>query len=294
MKLLKKGDTIGLAAPARYIEPKELSLFIKWLEYKQLKVKLSENIFHKFHQFAGDKNFRRDCFQNLLEDNSLNAIWIVRGGYGTTQILGELDWSNFVKNPKWVIGFSDITLLHLKLASLGIPSIHGDMPSRFGKVNIENFESIYQILTYGKYEYTVEIANCEEINLSGKIVGGNLSLLCHAIGNPNISFVQNCLLFLEDLEEYYYHVDRMAYQMYYHGIFNHIKGLLLGSFSDMRDNDVPFGFSVKAIFQDKTIKPIITHLPFGHSYNNFAFIHAQNICISIQNKIMRIQQNYYG
>ena len=290
MYRIKKGEIIGLAATARFIEPQNLSYFINWLENKGLKIKPAKNLLTKFHQFAGNDNFRAECFQEFLEDDDLSAIWIVRGGYGTSRILNQLDWSKFQKNPKWIIGFSDITLLHLQLASLGIPSIHGEMPSRFGTVPIENYEKVLQILFNGNYHYQLPINSSEETKILGKIIGGNMSLFCHSIGNPKINLGENYLLFLEDLEEYYYHIDRMSIQMANHGIFNKCNGVLLGSFTDMKDNEIPFGLSIKEIFEEITNKPVYEGLPFGHSLENFAFIHGVNIQIEKSKNYLNIIQ----
>lgn len=294
MKLLKKGDVIGLAATARFIEPKELSQFIQWIESKNLRVKFAKNIYEKYHQFAGDDSFRLESFQELLNDDSLSAIWIVRGGYGTTRIFNRIDWSNFIKNPKWIIGFSDITLLHLQLASLGLPSIHGDMPSRFNKVSLKNFESILKILQDGFYEYEIPFNSPQNFQLSGKIIGGNLSLIAHSVGNPKIQWSEKYLLFLEDLEEYYYHVDRMAIQLQNYSIFDphKCKGVLLGSFTDMKDNEIPFGFTAYEIFSEKTLNPILCGLPFGHDYLNLAFIHNHDINIQVNFDSLKIYQKY--
>lgn len=290
MRLLKKGDTIGLAATARYIEPSELSLFIKWLESKDLKVKFADNLFEKFHQFAGNDEFRASSFQKFLEDESIQAIWIVRGGYGSTRILNYLDWSKFIQNPKWIIGFSDITLIHLKIASLGYVSIHGDMPSRFEKVDIGNFESVLNILFNGELSYTFDYEPSNNFELTGKIIGGNLSLFVHALGNSNIHLGKDYLLFLEDLEEYLYHIDRMAYQLKYNGIFENTKALLLGSFTDLKDNEVPFGFDVHEIFKNLVNQPIINSLPFGHDKDNLAFIHGYEMELKVKNNQVKIHQ----
>lgn len=280
MKLLKKGDTIGLAATARFIKPSELSFFIKWLESKELKVKFADNLLEQHHQFAGNDEQRAESFQKLIHNENIQAIWVVRGGYGTTRILDYIDGSLLKNNPKWIIGFSDITILHLYLASLGIPSIHGDMPSRFDKVNKENFEFIYQILTTGEIEYCIKTQSLQKLELNGKIIGGNLSLIAHSIGNPNIDFGMDFLLFLEDLEEYYYHIDRMAYQLKHHGIFKKAKGILLGSFTDLKDNEIPFGYTVEQIIQNLTHQPILQNIPMGHSKQNLPFIHGHDISIS--------------
>ncbi len=290
MKLIKKGDTIGLAATARFIEANDLSFFVKWLESKELKVKLADNLLEKFHQFAGNDKFRAQSFQKLIDDDELSAIWIVRGGYGTTRILEYLDWSKFTQNPKWIIGFSDITWIHLQLASLGFISIHGDMPSRFGKVNLKNFESVLNILFNGEVNYSNHCDDVIDFELNGKIIGGNLSLLAHSIGNPNIQLGNDFLLFLEDLEEYLYHIDRMAYQLKHNGIFQKSKGLLLGSFTDLKDNDIPFGFNVNEIFKNVTNKPLIAQLPFGHADTNLAFIHGHDIEIVQKSQNLQIKQ----
>ncbi len=291
MKLLKKGDCIGLAATARFIESNQLSLFVKWLESKELKVKFADNLLEKFHQFAGNDEFRAQNFQKLIDDEEISAIWIVRGGYGTTRILEYLDWSKLIQNPKWIIGFSDITLIHLQLVSLGLFSIHGDMPSRFGKVNLQNFDSVLNILLHGEVNFSTHCYESFDFEICGKIIGGNLSLLAHSIGNTNIQLGNDYLLFLEDLEEYLYHIDRMAYQLRHNGIFQKSKAVLLGSFTDLKDNDIPFGLSVNEIFKNVTNKPVFTQLPFGHADTNLAFIHGYEIDIVQKNHILQINQS---
>lgn len=293
MKLLKKGDTIGLAATARFIESKDIYSFVKWIESKELKVKYADNIFEKYHQFAGNDKYRAASFQKLIEDEEVNAVWIVRGGYGTTRILEYLDWSKFIQNPKWIIGFSDITLIHLQLASWGIPSIHGDMPYRFDKVYLENFDFIYQILTTGKYEYHLNSTASSSFSLQGKIIGGNLSLVVHSIGNSWINWHNHndYILFLEDLEEYYYHVDRMAFQLKHSGFFKNVKGIFLGSFSDMKDNTIPYGWNIEEIFQNVSKLPIIQYNAFGHTLHNLPLIHGSDINLYRHKNYLIISQN---
>lgn len=293
MNRLFPGSVIGIAATARFIEPELLAPFKAWLEEQGFGVVYASNIGKKYHQLAGGDEERAQAFQALLNDEHIDAIWVARGGYGTSRILPFLQWNTFFKKPKWIIGFSDITILHQWLASNHIPSVHAEMPFRFHTTDRQNFEYVLQILTQGKISYTLpaHVIADEVQSYSGRIIGGNLSLLAHLVGTPFFKPQPNDILLIEDLEEYLYHIDRMLWQLVHSGYYKDFQAVLVGDFLSLKDNEVPFGFNIEQILKHSFCKPIIQGLPIGHGHLNLPFIHGANVNITLHNHSISFSQN---
>lgn len=273
---LSKGDTIAIIAPARFIEPFEIIAFEKWANSCGWNVITSPNLFGKFHQFSGTADERSADIEWALNLDSVKAVFCARGGYGCSQLLEKIKNLDFLGKPKWWVGFSDITTLHLMLQNRGLASIHGPMVMQFN-VN-HSFHEVNQRYLFNALSGKSiniglrenEIVNRNQFN--GYLVGGNLSLI---YGYATIQKMNNegKVIFIEDLDEYNYHIDRMIVSLKCGGFFDGISALIVGSMLDMKDNAIPFGSNAKEIILNHLGKlgfPIIFDFPSGHDKENIA------------------------
>lgn len=266
---LKKGSKIAIVAPARKISREEIAFAVKWIEDKGFVPVYDDRLFAEYHQLAGDDDFRASVMQDYLDKDDIDAIFCARGGYGTIRIVDKLDFSKFEKHPKWIVGYSDVTVLHAKMQQIGYQSIHATMPINFEKNTEESLETLYEALT------GVETHGRASLRPSMPIVGGNLSVLYSMLGSDLFPETDGKILFIEDLDEYLYHVDRMMMALKRAGKLAHLKGLIVGAFSDMHDNTIPFGMTAKEIISEKVKEygyPVIWDYPAGHIDNNCAII----------------------
>ena len=269
---LQKGDKIAFVATARKIKLSELQTSISILNSWGLEVVFPQNIFGEYNQFSGTIEQRVNDIQMMIDSPDIKAIYCVRGGYGTVQIIDYIDFSNIFKNPKWIIGFSDVTVLHSHLNNLGVSTLHSTMPINFEENNEIALKSLYTSL----FGYT-HIINTQPNNFNkhgkvkAEVVGGNLSILYSLIGSKSDIDTSNKILFLEDLDEYLYHLDRMMMNLKRTNKFLNIKGLIIGSMSNMKDNQIPYGFTAEEIIntyvRDMQI-PICFGFPSGHIREN--------------------------
>ena len=269
---LTKGSKIALVAPARKISRDEIAFAVRWIEEKGFEAVYDDRLFAEYHQLAGDDDFRAKVLQDYLDRDDIDAILCVRGGYGTIRIIDKLDFTKFAKHPKWIVGYSDVTVLHAKMQQLGYQSIHGAMLKYFESDNKEPLESLYDALT-GKWHM---VETFSETSLQGvPIVGGNLSVLYSMLGSDLFPETDGKILFIEDLDEYLYHIDRMMMALKRAGKLANLKALLVGAFTDMHDNTIPFGMTTKEIIFEKVKEygyPIIWDYPAGHIDNNLAIV----------------------
>ena len=291
---LKKGSKIALVAPARKISRNEIAAAVSWIEEKGFTAVFDNRLFAEYHQFAGDDDFRATVLQEYLDRDDIDAIFCARGGYGTIRIIDKLDFTKFEKHPKWIVGYSDVTVLHAKMQQLGYQSIHGTMPINFEKNTEEALETLYEALTglsFRAKRSEVEKSSSDENGLKkisplrsssirfGRndevIVGGNLSVLYSLLGSDLFPETDGKILFIEDLDEYLYHIDRMMTALKRAGKLAHLKSLVVGAFSDMHDNSVPFGMTAKEIISEKVKEygyPVVFDYPAGHISDNRAFV----------------------
>lgn len=268
--------TIGIVSTARKISPAEVQPAIDFLSAKGFRVKISPYLFETENQFAGNDRVRAKAMQEMLDDEEADAILCARGGYGTVRILEYLDWEGFRKHPKLICGYSDVTVLHAHINFvLGVSTLHGIMPINMKETDADTAtsnEALVKALA-GIYDplplpaYTLNKPG----NARGKLVGGNLSVLYSLLGSESFGDTENCILFLEDLDEYLYHIDRMLMALDRAGKLSRLSALLVGSFTDMKDNTVPFGKTSEEIIADITSKysyPVYMQLPVGHSKLN--------------------------
>jgi muramoyltetrapeptide carboxypeptidase len=223
-------------------------------------------------------------FQTMMDNPNIKAIWCVRGGYGTVRMIDLLDFTKFKQSPKWVIGFSDVTVLHSHLNNLGFASIHGIMPVSV-KATEEAKESLRKALFGETLEYTVP---CEPMNrygsAKGELVGGNLSILYSLLGSTSAIDCTDKILFMEDLDEYLYHIDRMMMNLKRNGCLESLKGIIVGGMTKMHDNEIPWGKNVLEIIDDVTKPyhiPVIYNFPAGHSADNHALILGKQITLEV-------------
>ncbi len=282
---LKKGDKIAIVAPASTI-PNELVDAINLLESWGLSVVVGNSVNASFHQFAGDDELRAQDFQQKLDDDSIKAIFAARGGYGTVRIIDQLNFTRFEEHPKWIVGFSDITVLHSHLqATYGIPTIHGQMPMTIPDATKVSLKTLRNAL-FGKelgYAYASETKNCSGDG-EGILVGGNLAILVSVAGSISEVDYTDKILFLEEVGEYYYAVDRMLRMLKRAGKLAKLKGIIVGGFTAMKDKAVPFGFSVEEIIVDLVKEyeyPVATGFPAGHMDNNNTLIFGTSVRLTV-------------
>lgn len=288
-KYLKPGDKIAIVSTARKISKEEIAPAIKKFTDWGLIVVLGDNIFNSFNQFAGTDEERLFDLQQMLDDNSIKAIMCSRGGYGTARIIDKINFEKFKKNPKWVVGYSDITVLHSKINRLNIESIHATMPINFPKSN-EDTKSIISLkkALFGeqiKYKIKPHKFN-KQGSAKATIVGGNLSIL-YSLRGTNLDLdTDGKILFIEDLDEYLYHIDRMMQNLKLGNKLKNLKGLIIGGMCDMNDNTIPFGKDAYEIINDAVAEysyPVCYNFSSGHIKQNFALILGREIKLEINN-----------
>jgi muramoyltetrapeptide carboxypeptidase len=282
---LQKGDTIAIVATARKHIVKSLQPTIDLLESWGLHVVFGNSIGLEENQLAGSDAQRAADLQEQLDNPSIKAIWCARGGYGTVRVVDLIDFTQFKKHPKWLVGFSDVTVLHNHLNTMGYKSIHGIMPISLAKATPEAIESLRLSLFGQPLQYAIDPHPMNRLGkASGELVGGNLSILYSLLGSPSAIDCKDKILYIEDLDEYLYHIDRMMMNLKRNGCLESLKGIIVGSMTDMKDNDIPWGKNALEIIQDVTKKytiPMIFNFPAGHIHDNRALILGNNITIDV-------------
>jgi muramoyltetrapeptide carboxypeptidase len=282
---LQKGDTIAIVSTARKNIDDNLKPTIDLLELWGLNYILGKTIGLEYHQLAGTDTQRTADLQVQLDNPKIKAIWCIRGGYGTVKIIDHLNFTSFLKCPKWLIGFSDITVLHSHLNQLGIESIHATMPISIPKASDEAIKTLKDALFGNKLHYILE---SDPMNHNGKatgeLVGGNLSIIYSLLGSDSAVDCENKILFLEDLDEYLYHIDRMMMNLNRNGCLHNLKGIVVGGMTEMKDNEIPWGKNALEII-DEFVKalniPVIYNFPAGHISDNRALILGRYISIEV-------------
>ena len=287
---LKKGDTVAIVAPSGVLKNyngyilKAKELLKSW----ELEVVIGENVFNENGHFAGTDNQRSADFQLALDDKSIKAIWCARGGYGAMRVIDNLNFEKYKENPKWIIGYSDITAIHNDLHNNKSESIHGIMCKSLEKIDVDNNESISLLkktLFGEKLSYTIEGNNYNiKGNSNGQLIGGNLTLLHCLLGSESSIDTDGKILFIEDLGEYLYHIDRMLISLKRAGYFDNCKGLIVGDFTDLRKNTTPFGRDLKELILDIVREydfPVSFGFPAGHGEKNYPMILGREINLEV-------------
>ncbi len=274
---LKKGDKIGIVAPARKITKDELMESFEIITNNGFEVVYTDSVFAEDNQFAGNDNHRAVDLQNMLNNRSIKAIMFARGGYGSVRIIDKLDFSKFILNPKWLVGYSDVTVFHNHIQqNYGIATLHATMPINFPNNTTESLQSMFGVLKGNSFEIKFGSSGINRIgNVNGIIVGGNLSVLYSLIGSSSFPETKGKILFLEDLDEYLYHIDRMMMGLKRAGKLNNIAGLLVGGMTKMNDNIIAFGKTAEEIIIDVVDEydyPVYFGFPSGHMDNNMPIV----------------------
>lgn len=351
---LKKGDTVAIVSTARKVlknqsaEAEELKPALQLLEKWGLKAVIGKTIGAAESQFAGSDDLRAADLQHMLDDPKIKAIWCARGGYGTVKIIDKLDFSAFKINPKWIIGYSDITVLHSHIHNLGVETLHAQMCLEIEKKTEETRKSIKMVLFGDKYSIFSEVNTYKEAcgntlqekprtltRLSkhgnkhrqaqhealqnesaaaethfqqaqedvaqefnrlglgrGELVGGNLSVLYSLCGSNSAVNTDGKILFIEDLDEYLYHIDRMMINLKRNEMFKNLAGLVVGGMTKMKDNTISFGFTQDNPFGKTAVEiiketvseynyPVVFNFPVGHITDNRALIMGRKVTLKV-------------
>lgn len=274
---LRQGNKIGIVATARKITPEELQPAVDVFTSWGLEVVFGKNLFESSNQFSGTEEQRASDLQTMLNDETIAAVIVARGGYGSVKVIDRIDFTSFQQYPKWVIGYSDITVLHAHIHQLtGIATLHATMPVNFAAQvnNGEALATLQQTLFGEKLSHTfVPHMLNRGGEATGILVGGNLSVLYSLLGSVSFPDTDGKILFLEDLDEYLYHIDRMMMGLKRAGALSNLAGLVVGGMSDMRDNTIPFGKTAEEIIIEAVKEfdyPVCFGFPAGHITDNRA------------------------
>jgi len=290
---LKKGDKIAITCPAKKL-PNPMTDAIALLESWGLEVVLGDTVNASYHQFAGDDELRAKDLQRFIDDDSIKAIIAARGGYGTIRIIDRVDFSNFARNPKWVVGFSDITVIHAHLyANYGAQSIHGQMPVNIPDASTKSLETLKKALFGEDISYTIPPNQLNRLGkATGILIGGNLSLLIAILGSSSDMDYAGKILFIEDVGEYLYSIDRMMHTLKRAGKLTNLAGLIVGGFTEIKDNDIPFGQTVPQIVMEVVKEysyPVCFDFPAGHIPNNDSLIIGKIIHLSVSHHLVAVR-----
>ncbi len=274
---LQKNDTIGVVCPSGFMPAENYQTCINTLTEWGFKTRLGTTPGNQFHYFAGTDEERRNDLQQMLDDQEIKAILCARGGYGLSRIIDQLNFKKFVKHPKWIIGFSDITVLHAHIfQEYKIATLHAPMAGAFneGEHNNEYVLSLKDALLGKTASYSVEANELNSLGkCEGKLIGGNLALVAHLVGSASSFNTKNKILFLEDIGEYLYNVDRMMIQLKRAGMLDKLAGMIFGGFTDMKDTTIPFGQTIEEILQYHMRDydyPVCYNFPVSHAKENYA------------------------
>lgn len=292
---LRKGDLIALAAPARRIDEEIVNQAISFINSYGFEAKVDPDIFGADNQFAGTESERKNHFQALLDHPQVKAILCLRGGYGSVRIIDLLDFSRFLMSPKWIAGFSDITVFHLHLlAHYQVESLHCAMPVVFNNASELSLQSLFDTLTGKPLQYSIPT---HQLNRKGKargiLFGGNLSILYNLLSSNSFPDPSGMILFIEDVDEYLYHVDRMMVALKRAGVLAKLAGLVVGGLTGMRDNETGFGKTAEEIVAEHVNKyhfPVCFGFPAGHIDENLALVMGREMLLDVEKTSVQFAQ----
>jgi len=286
-QFLTTGDKVAIVCPASYIKgniDNAISILTDW----GLKVEVGETVTSQYHQFAGTDELRTQDLQKALDNPEIKAVFAARGGYGTVRIIDQLDFNNFTQNPKWLVGFSDITVLHSHIHfTLGIPTLHGQMPKSFDDSTKDALISLKKAL-FGEsmdYSYSQQEYPNRPGEGTGTLIGGNLALLHSLISSESDGSYDNKILFIEDVGEQHYNIDRMLWTLKRAGKLAKLQGLIVGGFTELKDSNPPFGQRFEDIIFDKVKEydyPVAFHYPAGHIENNHTLVLGKKVNLLVE------------
>ncbi|WP_342646602.1 LD-carboxypeptidase [Mucilaginibacter sp. CSA2-8R] len=278
---LQKGDRVAIVCPAKKL-PKPMDDAVALLQSWGLEVVLGQTINAEHHQFAGTDQLRAQDLQQYINDDSIKAIFAARGGYGTVRIVDLIDFDRLKTNPKWVVGFSDITVLHAHLSqNFDLCTIHGQMPINIPDGTAASVETLRQVLFGETVSYKFSAQPLNRLgSAKGTLIGGNLAILQSIAGSVSDYEYDGKILFIEDVSEYLYSIDRMMYMLKRAGKLTNLAGLIVGGFTDVKDNDILFGQTayeiIKALVNDYNY-PVCFDFPAGHVADNWAMVFGKEV-----------------
>jgi len=290
---LQASDKVAIIATARCIFKDDLQPAVDLLKSWGLQAVLGSSIGLQEHQFAGSDEQRATDLQQQINHPDIKAIWCAKGGYGSIRILDLVDFSMLKTQPKWLIGYSDVTAIHLHLQSMGIASLHAQMASGIEAKSASTSGELKKVLFGNKLQIAYASKHPNQVNgeVKAEVLGGNLSVLYSAIGSQSMPSFKNKILFIEDLDEYLYHIDRMMQNLKRSGLLNQISGLMVGGMTDMNDNATPFGKTAEEIIfeavKDLNI-PVAFNFPAGHLKTNLPLIFGKPAQFSVTSKRVKL------
>ena len=285
---LQSGDLVYLCAPAKAIEESYILAAEKWLTHIGLRSIRSKNLTGRHHYFSGSAHERLADLQEGIDHPEVKAIWCARGGYGSVQLVDNLQWASFIREPKWLIGFSDICVLHHQIQSVGIQSMHATMALNIEKNSAASKTRLKELLFGEKTPFAIAPHRQNKFGkASGVLIGGNLSIIYSMLATPERYDFNGAILFIEDLAEHLYHIDRMLYALRKNGSLAQISGLIIGGLTDLEDTDIPFGKSVEELilahFDYRKI-PICFDFPAGHIDDNQALLLGAKVELEVSER----------
>ena len=285
---LKRGSKVSIVAPARKVTPDQIQFAINWLKEKGFVPVYDDRLYAVDHIFAGSDDLRAAVLQEYIDDDTIDAIWFARAGYGCIRIVDKVDFTRFLMHPKWIIGFSDATVFHGKLSRLGCPSLHASMPYFLEDKTSEALQSIYDVLTDNPIQYEIVPHQLNRTGVvEGEMVGGNLSVLYGMMGSNSFPETDGKILFIEDVDEYIYHIDRMMRALKRAGKLESIKALVVGGLTQIHDNPDPFGESVEEVIKSAVNEygyPVCFGFPAGHFSDNRAIVFGRKLRLTVTDK----------
>jgi muramoyltetrapeptide carboxypeptidase len=289
---LKVGDTIAIVAPAGILKNKQETIqkAKELAESWGLKVILGKNLFNQHNHFSGTDEERTQDFQEALDNKNIKAIWAARGGYGSVRILDKLDFTKFKNSPKWIIGYSDITAFHNHIHTLKVETIHGMMGANLTEKPediLETVASFKKALFGEEISYTIPSSAYNSVGnslrlgqvITGQIIGGNISILASMLGSKSQINTEGKILFIEEIGEYKYAIDRMLQSLKRAGYFTKVKAVVVGDMSRIKGNSTEWGSSIELLILDVLPKdiPVLFHFPAGHEPDNRAMIFGRKV-----------------
>jgi len=294
---LKKGDTIMILAPAGKIKDRKgLDAGIELANHWGLVVFFGNHLLSQDYSFAGTDEERMEDLQKALDNPSIKAIWAARGGYGTVRIIDDLDFSKFMEQPKWIIGYSDITVLHNKLHELGYQSVHAQMPLTLNledPVQSQSIKTLHKTLFGKKLQYKIDSSEFNRLGeSSGQLAGGNLSIVYSMLASDTNLNMNRKILFIEDVGEALYHIDRMMISLKRAGYFLNCEGIIVGNFKLKSNESNPFGRTLEEIVLEATEGtdfPIVFDFPAGHVDDNRSLMLGSYVDMKVTSKKAKIR-----
>ena len=286
---LTPGATIGIAASARKVQPADLAFAKNFVENAGYKVAFAETLFSTSNQFAGSDEARAAGINELIHNPEVSVIWLARGGYGSVRLLDRIDWEALKNQPKWICGYSDVTAIHSFIhRNLSMASLHSPMLLGFEEIFTQAQNGFLEVLQHGVVNLEAKSHHLNKKgNATAPLVGGNLSVIYSTLGSDAQLDTTGKILVIEDLDEYLYHIDRMMMALKRAGMLNNLAGLVVGGFTDMRDNTIPFGTTAEEIVAEAVQEfnfPVAFNFPAGHIKNNNTLVFGADATLRVDAK----------